>query len=154
MKLSDWTRNLTQALLEMNASRDRDALLVVKEGIALVKLRVINEGIRADGGKFSAYSKPYAKKRKTAGRPINFKNFSFGADMWASIREFIKSKSKFEVVVEIRSSIALYNDTVIQAHSNREGINILQTSPDERKLIFEVYRERRLNVLRRNGVIR
>lgn len=197
MKLSDWTRNLTAAILELNATREKDAILVVKEGIALVKLRVINEGVRADGVKFSPYSKntlPWfyfgssygknglklpdfniqasieklkkkAKKEKVKGqsyfdwrailgRPTAFKNFSLTGDMWASIREFVASKSKTEVVVEIKSSIAFHNETIIPAHSNREGINILQTSPDERKLVFAAFRDRRLNVLRRNGVIR
>lgn len=197
MKLSEFAENLVRAIEQLNLNRERDAFLSVREGIALAKLRVTNNGIRADGQKFKGYSKnalPWfyfgssygkngtrkpdfdvdaaverlKKKMKKAGqdfasyfdfrgiigRPTAFKNFSLTGDMWASVREEVKAKSKTKVVVEVKSSIQFYNDTVIPAHNNREGINILKTSPDERKLVFKAYRERRLNVLRQNNVIK
>ncbi len=200
MKLSEWTANLIRAIEELNEHRERDAFLSVHEGLALVKLRVPNDGVNANGQKFKGYSKnplrwwwltnytesrrehglrdpdfqidnvidrlkkdmkkagakfaSYYDFRKAAKRPVDRKTFSFTGDMWASIRAFIKGKSKTKIVVEVKSSFPFYNDTVIPAHSNREGINILKTSKAERNLIFRAYRDRRLSILKKNNVLK
>lgn len=96
----------------------------------------------------------YFDWRGITGRVTAFKNFSFTNDMWASIRSFVKSKSKASVTVEIKSSIRLYTETVIPAHSNREKINILQLSKSEREMVFKAFAERRFNILRKYNLVK
>lgn len=189
LKLKDYKARLAQAISEMNQTRDREALDVTADGIELVKLRVINTGEKATGGKFKGYShnilpwfffgssyihppafnvkskvqqlrklKPlgasYFDWRAITGRVTTFKNFSFTNDMWASIRALIIAKNTASVTVEVRSSIQLYNDVVIAAHSNREKINILQLSANERAMVYKAFAERRFNILRKYNLVK
>lgn len=200
LSLSEFQKNLVKALEALNQNRERDSLLSSRDGVALVKLRVINTGVNANGKNFTAYSrnpiplywlgshfvkapdfnpdaarerlkkkfaaqnkgKPkdqrtfasYFDWREILGRPTSFKNFSLTGDLWASIREFIKSKTKTSVVVELKSTYDFYNQTVIPAQNNREGISILKLKQDERNLVLKAFRDRRFQILRDNNVIK
>lgn len=203
-KLSEFEKNLTLALQELNLNRERDAVLVTRDGIALAKLRVINTGINAEGAAFTDYStnplplfwfgsgygknglkaldfnvdaardrlkkkfqalnkgKPqdqrqfasYKDWRDITGRPTDHKNFSFSGDLWASIREFVIEKTKVSIRVQIKSSVDFYNKTVIPAQEKREGINLIQLAPDERRLVNQAYVERRRAILVKHNILK
>lgn len=193
MNLSEFAPAIDAVIREMNDTRERDALLITMDGVALVLNRVTNTGVNAEGAKFSAYSKnplplfyfgssygkdgvapltfdvkkrraelyklkgklaSYFDWRALTGRPTDKKNFSFDNQMWASIRAFVKSKTKESVDVEIKSSIAKYNDVIIPRHSKVEGINILQMSGKERELVLRAFANSRLGLLKKHGLIK
>lgn len=193
MNLADIAPAIQAVIKELNDTRERDALFVTMNGIALVTNRVTNTGINAKGTSFSAYSKnplplfffgssygkdgvaplkfdvPKRRKelyklkgklasyfdwRALAGRPTDKKDFSFDNQMWASIRAFVKSKTRESVDVEIKSSIAKYNNVIIPRHSNAEGINILQMNDQERELVLRAFANSRLELLRKHGLIK
>ncbi len=192
-KLSEYRESLAKAIAELNATRQRDALDVVREGLALTKLRVINTGVNAEGNGFKPYSRrvlpwfffgssygkdgirsldfdrekkveglkkkfpkgaSYFDWRQFTGRVSPFKNFSFSNQMWASIRANIIKVTARSVTLEVVSSIKKFTEVIIPAHNRREGINILQTTDQERKIIYEAFRQRRLAILKKYNILK
>lgn len=184
--LNDIVKGVQRAITQLEETREVAVIGITENLIALIKLRVINTGERADGAKFSGYSEAlvpfwyfgsglknpafnvetkrkqlleskgyfasYKDWREITNRRIDIKNFSFTNEMWASIAPFVAGSGKGYVDIEIRSRDPFYNETVIPANSNREGINILQANDKEIGIVREAEIRRVEKILRENGL--
>lgn len=103
--------------------------------------------------KKKGYFATYPDWREINNRRTDIKNFSFTQTMLRSVKVFTLSSGSGVVVFGIGSSDPEYADTIIPAHSKREGVFILGLNASERAMIFRMHEARILRILRRHNIL-
>lgn len=128
-------------LVQMASEREVAAMQISKDMLALIQMRLQNEGIDANGQKFKLYSSGYAAKRKALGLPIDKRTHTFTGDMLKSTRPIVVENNYTRTVVELSASDT-DNQNKINENSRIVGINILKLTEDENNLLDELNLER------------
>lgn len=178
MSFSGAIRSFQNLVNDLNSSRTAEYEVIVLDAMALVKKRVINQGIDADGNSFGGYSEAvvpfwyargkdgvssndvdrlkakhgyfasYRDLREIKGLPTSNKNFSFTNKMWNSLEAFTISNSGGKIVIGLRTSND--RDEILEIHHSQS--EILNLSEAETKLVRQLSRQRILNAFKRNGL--
>lgn len=138
--------NLRRVKAEMIANREKEALVIALDQIALVKLRIQTRGENAKGSKFSPYVPPYAKERKKKGYQIEYVDFTRTGRMWAAIHPVVTESTVFAATVEMRGADEKTR-AMLAGHERKRG-NILQPSEAERAIVRNANTNRILKYLR------
>lgn len=93
------------------------------------------------------YFTSYKDWRNFTGRPTDYKNFSFSNALWESVEVVVTENANGRAVFDVRSTISEYQDTVIPAQSNREGIHIFEFNESEIEWMVELMTRRILRIL-------
>lgn len=122
--------DLKKAVTELAKTQAEDALLTSLDLIALVKLRLAEQGTRADGSNFSDYSPIYSKTRQKKGLQVDKKDFNVTGQLYASMKPELTAEQigRVEVKLTVRGSD---NQMKVIGQMKREGGSILEPSPDE-----------------------
>jgi hypothetical protein len=121
-------------------NRERDALQIAGDQLALIKLRIQTSGENSTGAAFTAYTSNYAKQRVKAGFQAAYVDFTRTGRMWANIRPQVIDSSVFSCRVEVKATLP--NEQVkLEANSKRRG-NILEPTQDEIDIVRKANRSR------------
>ena len=82
MSFKDFARKIRLVSNEINETREEQSVIIAEETVALIRLRVQNEKVNADGDSFGAYSPAYEMFRLSQNQPVDAKNFTLTGDMW------------------------------------------------------------------------
>ena len=129
MTLSDFNKNLSDFALNLLQEREKHALTIGNDAIALIARRVQGKGVKASGVTFKIpYSKKHEKARKAIGLPINYRNLTFTGKMWASIIREKESETINQITIVIKSKDY---QGLVNKNSEREETNILSLADIE-----------------------
>lgn len=132
---------LNRAIVELGKTQAEDALLSTLDLIGLIKLRLAEQGTRADGSAFSDYSPIYGKVRQSKGLQTGRKDFNVTGQLYNSIRPEITGQS----VGEVRASITVRgsdNQLKVKGQIKRDGV-IIEPSKGEVLEIINIHTPRR-----------
>lgn len=104
----------------------------------------------AEDGYFSSYK----RWREINHRRTDIKNFSFTQTLFRSLLPVEVSRSQRRIVFQIRSSDNEYQEVIIPAQSNREGIFIFALSAIERASMKRSHELRIERILKKNNVFK
>lgn len=88
-------------IANLKANREAEALRIVTDLSALIRLRINTRGEDANGNRYAPYSPAYAKKRAKAGRQTSRVDFLFTGELQRATRPYLVSSSDTATVVEI-----------------------------------------------------
>lgn len=173
MTLSDFKARIENALFDIAENRQKNALIYANDLIALINMRLINEGVGADGVKFKLYStstledgeatknieksnrpvtnkgkvaRNYKELRELAGLPVDRRTHSFNGDMLKSITATVEKQSKDESVIAINAKDEFNRNKLIW-NSNIVKISLLKPNKDEENMVREANNERLKNIM-------
>ena len=181
MTVQEYILRLKAVKTELDNTRESTAMLISQDVLALQKSRIINTGKDDEGKKIGNYSKKvvpvwmYEKKEKRVSNaveklrkkkgnfasyadwrevnnlPIEFKNFSFTNQMWASIVAYVVERTNNSVTVGYTAN----NETALKKlqYAIDKYPSLLNLSETEEKLVVESQEKRILGVMRKWGVI-
>lgn len=141
--LDDHINKIKSATSELERTQVDDAILTTLDLIALVKLRLAEEGKRADGSSFSDYNPIYAGRREDKGLQVDRKDFNFTGRLYASIQPEVGVNAAGTVEVFIAPK-GKDNEAKVAGQIKRDG-NILQPSETEIREATAAHSQRRIN---------
>ena len=181
MTVQEYILRLKAVKTELDNTRESTAMLISQDVLALQKSRIINTGKDDEGKKIGNYSKKvvpvwmYEKKEKRVSNaveklrkkkgnfasyadwrevnnlPIEFKNFSFTNQMWASIVAYVVERTNNSVTVGYTAN----NEAALKKlqYAIDKYTSLFNLSETEEKLVVESQEKRILGVMRKWGVI-
>lgn len=147
-------RRIDSTREELIRTRARDMLLVGLDMVALVKARVINKGLNAEGETFGVYSAAYQKRRikkNLDDKPFPVKNFKFATRMWNNTTATIVKESRDQVTVRLAPTTAMEIQK-LQWNEERDG-PIIAINKKENALLTRTIEKRYRRVLINNNII-
>jgi hypothetical protein len=136
MSIKQFTALVRSEQERIKSNHSKVALLAALDAAALMKRRVINERIDADGGIFGLYSENYQKRRKRRNLLGSAVNFSFSNKMWNSTTARILSDTGYVVTILISPD----PENIFKMASNTERFGtILELNKDEIDLHAQIY---------------
>lgn len=121
------------------------------DAIALVKKRVQESGVNAQGQRFRDYSKGYEARKRKAGKFKGFTDFSFTNRMWTNIMLVSSQGELFEGTARIT---ARGQENLDKLNQNTKGFGtILELSDKETEIVRQTYSEGILDIWRNNGLM-
>lgn len=163
-KLSEYRQNLAKAISELNATRQRDALLSVTDGIALMKPRVNDTGMNAEGVPFTPYSRrilPWfffgSSYGKDGIKALDFDKDKKVADLkkrqplgasYADWRQFTGRKSPFKNFSFSNQMFASIRANVIKVNSQSVTVSVFSSIKKFTDIIIPAHNRReKINIL-------
>lgn len=140
MFIKDLLDKIAKAKAEMIANRERDALAIATDQIALMKLRIQSEGADFDNVPFVPYSAGYAQERKDAGYQIAFVDLTRSGRFLASFVPVVTDSNVFSATVEIRPGSAEMVTRLTKLQRKRP--KIVGSTPEEIELVRKANRAR------------
>lgn len=119
--------------------------------LALIKQRIQETGINAEGQRYRDYSKGYETYKKKAGKYRGFTDFSFTTRMWTNIALVSSQGELFEGTARIT---ARSQENLDKLSKNTKNFGpILELSDKETETVRQVYSEGILDIWRNNGLM-
>lgn len=106
--------------------------------IDLVKKRIQSQGKAYDDTDFSPYSMEYAKKRRSKGKQVQIKDFTFTGKMLADFK-ILEVKFSGNIVSAKIGMSDERNRAIVGAQSKREGVLIIEPSQSELGEMVQVF---------------
>jgi hypothetical protein len=130
---------------ELTNNRSREVLLVAHESLALIRLRVQNSGIDADGQSFGFYSAQYEKERERRNLRTDFIDLTATGGMWRELEVTIEADEEeiSTALVQGRTTRAI---DLLEFNSDRYG-DLLRLSDDEEDKVTKAYFERKIELI-------
>ena len=116
MSFLDFAQRLKKVVEVLNATREEESIVIAQETVALIRLRVQNDKVDAEGSSFGSYSLGYEIFRTLNNQPIDAKNYTFTGQMWRD--------TGITDVVEILEASEEEEQFIREAHEERI-INII-----------------------------
>lgn len=173
MSLADFATRLKLVVDELNATREEDAILIGKESIALVRLRVQNDKVDSNGNSFGSYSQAlvpqwyfygkslsqgaedrvksgdwfqsYEDLRLANNLPVDAKNFTFSGEMWKNIGVTAVNTTGTSVTVTIGGQTQSAADKL--SYQEPDNGNIIELNEQEERYIQEAAEERIIGII-------
>lgn len=140
MGFRNFARKIRLMSNEINETREEQSVIIAEETVALIRLRVQNEKVNAQGDSFGSYSVEYELFRIENNQPVDAKNFTFTGDMWRDTGITSVETTGFTTTVMIGGQTQEAADKLF-FNTERDG-EILEASEDEIEFIVEAHRER------------
>jgi hypothetical protein len=137
---------IIQAKNDLIANREADALRIVLDQTALLKLRIQSTGKDFQGAPFPDYVPAYKNKRQKEGYQIQFVDLTRTGRTLASIEPSIVESSIFAATVIIQGGNS-ESQAILRGLSKKRG-NVLRFSEQEIALAQRANRERILKYFR------
>jgi len=147
-------RRLSGVRADLIRTRTRDILIIGLDMIALVKRRVINTAINADGKSFGTYSRSYQQTRQRehlTEKPFPEKNFKRTTRMWNNTTASIIGQEGSKVTVRLAPATQNEKDK-LRWNEKRDG-DIIALSDREAKLLDASIKKRYRRILINNNII-
>jgi len=135
-------------------TRARDMLVIGLDMIALVKRRVINTGVTAEGQTFGVYSQAYQKQRARENlteKPFPNKNFKRTTRMWNNTTASIIKQGRDDVTVRLAPTTG-EEVSKLEYNEKRSG-SIIALSAKEKKTLDRSIERRYKRILITNNII-
>ena len=142
MTVDDAENRLKSALAQLAETQVQDCLLTTLDMIAFVKLRLAEDGGRADGSDFTFYSVKHSITRTNKGLQIAYKDFNMTGQLYASIKPEVKAVSLGVVEVDIIPR-GIDNNDKVRGQLKRDG-NILYPTEAEIDDAIQAHTQRRV----------
>lgn len=126
-----------QALI---TNRENDVLRIATDQIALIKLRIQQQGLDFQNLAFPPYTPAYARQRKKAGYQVGYVDLTRTGRTLASVLPRITESSIFGATVIIESGTTEGKKIIEGLEKKRPGIYV--STPEEIELVREANRNR------------
>lgn len=140
MLARDYIRRIRENLQRLNQQRDQEALKIMLDATAVLKLRIQTTGIDAQGRAFAPYVPGYAKRRQRGGLQTGYVDFTVTGRLWANVQPRVEESGAGHTVVIIGARDEGNKDKLRGAVKKRG--NILRLSQAEIALVSDANRER------------
>lgn len=130
---------------ELTNNRSREVMLVAHESLALIRLRVQNSGIDADGQSFGFYSAQYEKERERRNLRTDFIDLTATGGMWRELEVTIDADEE-EISIALVQGRTTRAIDLLEYNSDRYG-DLLQLSDDEEDKVTKAYFERKIELI-------
>lgn len=144
-RIASWDSLISNLKLEMG-----NALVATAEdAIGMIKERIQEFGVNAEGKGYQAYTPAYKKKKQIAGKYKGFTDFSFTNRMWTSVSiiNSVFGVEESKVTISAKGS----NRDILGYNVDRFG-QILDLSKIELGTLDEGYKERVKEVYKNAGL--
>lgn len=145
MSFLDFSNIIKQIATEIDNNREEESIIIAQETAALIRLRVQNEKVDAEGDSFGEYSLQYELFRIANNMPVDAKNYTFTGDMWRDTGVTDVENTGFTTTVTIGGQTA-EAEAKMAANTFRDG-PILEVSEEEEEFIIEAHTERIFGVI-------
>lgn len=122
-----------------------------QSALALIKNRVVETGINANGQSFRKYSEKYEAYKRRQGKYRGFTDFSFTTRMWTNIALVSSQGELFEGTARITAR-GQENYNKLESNTKNFG-SILELSNEETETVRQVYMNGIMNIWRNNGLM-
>jgi hypothetical protein len=145
MSFLDFAQRLKKVVEVLNATREEQSIIIAKETVASIRLRVQNDKVDAEGVSFGSYSLGYEIFRTLNNQPIDAKNYTFTKDMWrdTGITDVQDTGGTTTVTIGGQTDRA---ERLMEYNTTRDG-PILEASEEEEEFIREAHEERIINII-------
>ena len=145
MSFLDFAQRLKKVVEVLNATREEQSVIIAKETVASIRLRVQNDKVDAEGVSFGSYSLGYEIFRTLNNQPIDAKNYTFTKQMWrdTGITDVQDTGGTTTVTIGGQTDRA---ESLMQYNTTRDG-PILEASEQEEDFIREAHEERIINII-------
>lgn len=145
MSFLDFAIRLKLVVEELEATREKESILIGRELTALVRRRVQNDKVNAFGSDFTPYTPAWAMIREKNNLQSEQKDFTFSGNMWKNIgvTEVEDSKGVTAVSIGGQTSRAA---AILEGQSVRDG-NIIEPNEQEIQFVIEAHQERIFGIL-------
>lgn len=141
MGLKERANEIQRLVAEVQAEQADEALQIGFDLLGLIKARVQQNGLNAEGNQFSDYSPAYARRgRAELGYQTNYKDFTRTGKLLAEANAQVEGQSGATVQVSIGPTGQLNIDKT--AGALKQGDEIFRTSQAERDLVMRAYAQR------------
>lgn len=175
MSILKFRENITMFIEELNATRERESILIAQESAALVRNRVQNEKQDSEGSSFGAYSdavvpqwmlwgkslsqggedrvrsgdwfQSYKDLREANNLPTDEINFTFSGAMWKNIGVVSVQNTNDSTTVEVGGQTERA-ENILGWQAEKHG-NIIELNEEERDFISEAHLERISNLFQK-----
>lgn len=145
MEARAWIELQRGKLAQMAANRPAEALQLVNNLNALVKLRVQTEGKDSQNKPFSPYSEGYAKRRAKAGFQIQYVDFTRSGRLWANVQPVVIDVKENSIIIQVSArdaeNIQKLKGALVQPKASPRG-QIIRPSRQEIDLVAGLNRNR------------
>ena len=145
MSFLEFSNIIKQIATEIDNNREEESIIIAEETIALIRLRVQNEKVDAEGDSFGEYSLQYELFRVANNQPVDAKNYTFTGDMWRDTGITEVDNTGFTTTVTIGGQTA-EAAAKMAGNTLRDG-PILQASEEEIEFIIEAHTERIFGII-------
>lgn len=145
MSFLDFAQRLKKVVEVLNATREEQSIIIAKETVASIRLRVQNDKVDAEGVSFGSYSLGYEIFRTLNNQPIDAKNYTFTGQMWrdTGITDVQDTGGTTTVTIGGQTDRA---ERLMEYNTTRDG-PILEASEEEEEFIREAHEERIINII-------
>lgn len=145
MSFLDFAQRLKKVVEVLNATREEQSVIIAKETVASIRLRVQNDKVDAEGSSFGSYSLGYEIFRTLNNQPIDAKNYTFTKQMWrdTGITDVQDTGGTTTVTIGGQTDRA---ESLMEYNTTRDG-PILEASEEEEDFIREAHEERIINII-------
>ena len=146
MSFLDFAQRLKKVVEVLNATREEESIVIAQETVALIRLRVQNDKVDAEGVSFGSYSLGYEIFRTLNNQPIDAKNYTFTGQMWrdTGITDVQDTGGTTTVTIGGQTDRAA---SLMEYNTTRDGVEILEASEEEEEFIREAHEERIINII-------
>lgn len=173
MSFLNFAEKIGLIIEDLNQNRERESLIIAKETLALVRLRIQNYGEDSEGQAFDLYSQAVLPKWFYKGKSLNktsedrvdngawmlsyeefreinnlrtdIKDFTFTGDMWRNVGVVSVEVSGASVSVAVGGQTTRAAD-LISYHSDKYG-NLLAPNESEIDFLTAAHKERVFNTI-------
>lgn len=145
MSFLDFAQRLKKVVEVLNATREEQSIIIAKETVASIRLRVQNDKVDAEGVSFGSYSLGYEIFRTLNNQPIDAKNYTFTGQMWrdTGITDVQDTGGTTTVTIGGQTDRA---ERLMEYNTTRDG-PILEASEEDEEFIREAHEERIINII-------
>lgn len=145
MSFLDFAQRLKKVVEVLNATREEQSVIIAKETVASIRLRVQNDKVDAEGVSFGSYSLGYEIFRTLNNQPIDAKNYTFTGQMWrdTGITDVQDTGGTTTVTIGGQTDRA---ESLMEYNTTRDG-PILEASEEDEEFIREAHEERIINII-------
>ncbi len=124
---------------------------VAQEALTMMRQRVTETGMDAEGRPYKDYSESYKEYKKQEGKYKGFVDFSFTNRMWSNIK-LTSPQDELRLGTARIKATTPFEQEKLRKNTASRG-NILDLTDDEKELLKESYRDEILEIFKRNGLL-
>lgn len=155
MTIQELNAKFDNILADINGQAGQTVLVqTASDALALIRKRIQETGVNADGSAYKPYSKSYAKYRKERGRQIGFVDFTFSGRMLGNVS--LGQSGEIHAELESQNVAVIRPKSAEETEKLRKNVRmrgkILAVSKEEVKMLQEIYAEGIMNIMKKYGV--
>ena len=150
--LLEYNKRLNGVISDLQSGAHGDVMVqVASDAIAMIKTRVQERGLNAEGSQFPEYSKSYREKKQKEGKYKGFVDFSFTNRMWSNIK-IVSPKGELDMGVAVIKATTPFEQDKLNWNTKLKG-DILTLSEQEKQKLIHLYEQGILNIWRKNQLL-